>query len=219
MEIKNFRNKYGLDLIPASHSNICLGDLVKDPVFGPPDFSYTPNNIFSAFYDSEYLNEGEMLQNQNEAKKIECVSAGFVELSIDVDVENLTELKHPSIGKIGSNFITKKTKKFTFGDLEARIMSNLMRVRIDSYLDEYRKKKWEDYDGKVRRAFMITELYYGKIKMVLETQFSQEFEAEIQKLDLEASNKLSYGKEVQYTFDHKDVPFAMRTVKVKNFQG
>ena len=61
---------YGLDLIPASHSGICLGDLVRDPEFGPPDFSYTPSNIFNAFYDSEYLDQDTMLQIQEEAKNI-----------------------------------------------------------------------------------------------------------------------------------------------------
>ena len=79
-------------------------------------------------------------------------------------------------------------------------MSNLLKVRIDSYLDEYRKKKWDDYDGKVRRAFMITELFYGKIRMVIGKELSQEFEVEVKKSDLKVSNKFDYGKEIEYTF-------------------
>lgn len=32
MEIRNFRSEYKLELIPASHEGISLGDLVWDPI-------------------------------------------------------------------------------------------------------------------------------------------------------------------------------------------
>ncbi len=47
MEIRKFRSEYKLELIPASHEGISLGDLVWDPILGPPDFSRKgmPNTI------------------------------------------------------------------------------------------------------------------------------------------------------------------------------
>jgi len=52
MEIRKFRSEYNLELIPASHEGIFPGDLVWDPIIGPPDFSRKgmPNTIYT---DSE----------------------------------------------------------------------------------------------------------------------------------------------------------------------
>ena len=51
MEIKRFRNKYNLELIPASHENIILGNLVWDPIIGKPKFDHTgmSEHVYKAF--------------------------------------------------------------------------------------------------------------------------------------------------------------------------
>ena len=57
MEIKRFRNKYNLELIPASHENIILGNLVWDPIIGKPKFDHPgmSEHIYNAFLDAEMV--------------------------------------------------------------------------------------------------------------------------------------------------------------------
>ena len=52
MEIRKFRSEYNLELIPASHEGISLGDLVWDPILGPPDFSR--KGMPSQAYDKKF---------------------------------------------------------------------------------------------------------------------------------------------------------------------
>jgi uncharacterized protein (DUF2132 family) len=66
---------------------------------------------------------------------------------------------------------------------------------------------------------MVTELYYGSIKMITKTDWADELDATIPKLDLKLSNKVELGKSVEYTFDHQNVPFAMRIERVRDFNG
>lgn len=221
MELKKFRNKYDLELIPASHENIILGTLVWDPLIGKPKFDHAgmPNNIFSSFLDAELLNEAEWSQYLKDSKEESLVGAHFAESTINVDTSIASSLEYPTIGKIGNSFELEKVSKFTFGDLKVRTMSNLTRIRIDNYLEALKKENWEDYDGKIRRVFMITELYYGSIKLITKMDWKDELDAKIPKLGLALTNTIELGKSVEYTFDHQNVPFAMRIEKVRGFNG
>ena len=66
---------------------------------------------------------------------------------------------------------------------------------------------------------MITELYYGNIRLVIEKQFSTELEAILQKASVETVNKAVGSHAVEYEFSHDNVPFAMRIERVWNFNG
>ena len=59
MELKQFRNKYHLELIPASHENIILGTLVWDPLIGKPRFNYPgmSEHIFNTFLDAGIISK------------------------------------------------------------------------------------------------------------------------------------------------------------------
>ena len=221
MELKKFRNKYDLELIPASHDGIILGTLVWDPIIGKPEFDHggMPNNIFTSFHDAEFITEDEWSLYMNDLRTRELGEAHFAESTINVDTNIATTLEYPTIGKISNSFNLNKVVKFTFGDLKVKVMADLTRIRIDNYLESLKKEKWDDYDGKIRRVFMVTELYYGSIKMVTKTDWADELDATIPKLDLKLSNKVELGKSVEYTFDHQNVPFAMRIERVRDFNG
>ncbi|MGK7396283.1 MAG: hypothetical protein ACNS62_17020 [Candidatus Cyclobacteriaceae bacterium M3_2C_046] len=221
MEIKKFRNKYDLELISAATENTILGCLVWDPLIGKPEFNHDgmPDHIFNAFLDADLMTETEWKKYLDDCRNEKEVEANFAERIIDVDVDLASTLDHPQIGQLSHSFQMKNVKKFTFGDLKARTMSNLLRVRIDDFLEELKKNNWEKYDGKIRRVFMITELYYGSLKLVIENSFKSELDASIAKTDLSLKNKLEMGKSVEYTFEHRNVPFAMRIEKVRKFNG
>ena len=221
MEIRKFRSEYKLELIPASHEGISLGDLVWDPIFGPPDFSRKgmPNTIYTAFLDAVLITDEEWQEFRNESQETAMVNAQFATRNVDVNVEFISELQHPKIGRISGDFKTEKLSKFTFADLQMREMDDLIRIKIDSFLEQMKATRWKEYDGSIRRVFMITELYYGTIRMVIEKQYSTELEAILNKAGLQASGKSEGSHAVEYEFSHDNVPFAMRIERVRTFNG
>jgi len=221
MEIRKFRSEYNLELIPASHQGISLGDLVWDPIIGGPDFSKKgmPNTIYTAFLDAGLIIESEWNQFRKENQTTSLIDAHFASRSIEVSVEFVNDLQHPKIGKINLDFQSGKLSKFTFGDLQMREMDDLMRIKIDQFLEQMKATRWSKYDGSIRRVFMITELYYGNIRLVIEKQFSTELEAILQRASVEAVNKSVGSHAVEYEFSHDNVPFAMRIERVRNFNG
>jgi hypothetical protein len=221
MEIRKFRSEYNLELIPASHEGIFPGDLVWDPIIGPPDFSRKgmPNTIYTAFLDAGLITNADWEIFRKETQETALVDAHFATRHVNVNVEFINELKHPKIGKISSNFKTEKLSKFTFGNLQMREMDDLIRIKIDRFLEQMKASRWSDYDGSIRRVYLITELYYGTIRMLIEKQYSTELEASMVKAELRASGKSEGSHAVEYSFSHDNVPFAMRIERVRNFNG
>ncbi|MDF1573683.1 MAG: hypothetical protein P1P86_00635 [Bacteroidales bacterium] len=221
MEIRKFRKEYDLELIPTSHEGILPGDLVWDPILGPPSFSRKgmPNTIYTAFLDAGLVSENDWEEFRKENQETPLANAHFATRNVDVSVEFIQELQHPKIGRISGEFRTEKISKFTFGDLQMRKMSDLMRIKIDQFLEQMRASRWREYDGSIRRVFLITELYYGTIHMVIEKQFRTELEASMKKADLIASGKSEGSHAVEYEFSHDNVPFAMRIERVRKFNG
>jgi len=221
MEIRKFRSEYKLELIPASHEGISLGDLVWDPILGPPDFSRKgmPNTIYTAFLDASLISKEEWKEFRRESQETVMMNAQFATRNVDVNVEFISELEYPKIGKISGDFKTENLRKFTFGDLQMREMDDLIRIKIDRFLEQMKATHWKEYDGSIRRVFMITELYYGTIRMVIEKKFSTELEAILDKAALQPSGKSEGSHAVEYEFSHDNVPFAMRIERVRNFNG
>ncbi len=221
MEIRKFRSVYNLELIPASHEGISLGDLVWDPILGPPDFSRKgmPNTIYTAFLDAGLIIEEEWKGFRKENRGTILVNAHFATRHVDVNVEFISELQHPKVGMITGDFKSEKLSKFTFAELQMREMDDLMRIKIDQFLEQMKASRWSDYDGSIRRVYLITELYYGTIRMVIEKQFSTELEASLEKANLQASGRSEGSHAVEYEFSHDNVPFAMRIERVRNFNG
>jgi hypothetical protein len=221
MEIRKFRTAYDLELIPASHEGITLGDLVWDPILGPPAFSKKgmPNTIYTAFLDAGLITEDEWAAMREESRQSPIMEAHLASRTVDVDVEFVGELRHPAIGKITGEFITEKLCKFTFGNLLVREMDDLIRIRIDRHLEQMKATRWKEYDGRIRRVFMITELYYGTIKMVVEKRYSAELDAMLHQTGLSVLSRSEGNQAVSYEFSHDNVPFAMRIERVRTFNG
>jgi len=221
MEINTFRNTYHLELIPASHAGIHLGDLVWLPLFGSPHFSRKtmPNTIYNAFLDAGLITEDEWKLFQKECRSVRLVDAQIAERSVDVGSELIPELMHPELGRLDGSFRLNQVKKFTFGQIRVREMDDLLRVKVDNYLELLKSGKWQEYDGRIRRVHMITELYYGTISMVIEKTLSSTFESALQETEIKLGSKIEGSSSVEYSFSNKDVPFAMRIEQVRTFNG
>ena len=221
MEIKKFRKNYDLELITTSNQNIALGDLVWMPLNGEPLLRHAgmPSTIYSAFLDANLIGEDEFRIFKRDCTETERIQAHFADKKVDVDKEFLTELKHPVLGKIEGNFELANISKFHFGKIEMKQMSDIMRVKIDQYLEVMKANKWEEYDGKIRRVYMITELVYGSIQLVVERSLSGKLDSALEKTGIDVETKLEGSKSVEYSFKHDEVPFAMRVEKIRTFNG
>jgi hypothetical protein len=219
MELKKFRNRYDLELIPASHEGIILGTLVWDPIFGKPAFEHRgmPDHIYNAFLDAGIINIEEWQKALEAARNEELKDANLAIASVDINVDLVTSIDQPLIGELDSALKLKSLKKFSFGELKVRLMSPLLRVEIDNYLEKLKSGNWKYYDGKIRRVFMITELYYGSVKIVIDKNMASDFNLELKKTGMEISNELELGTAIEYSFKHKNVPFAMKLEMIKGF--
>jgi hypothetical protein len=93
----------------------------------------------------------------------------------------------------------------------------LLRVQIDSYLEKLKAGNWKFYDGKIRRVFIITELYYGRIKIVIDRALKNDFDLAVENSRLKINNKIEFGASIEYSFKHDNVPFAMKLELVRGF--
>ena len=66
---------------------------------------------------------------------------------------------------------------------------------------------------------MITELYFGSIQLILNLDLKSELDTGIEQAKLKISETVEFDKSIEYTFDHNNVPFAMRLEKMKAFNG
>jgi len=221
MEIKKFRNKYNLELIPASHEDIILGNLVWDPIIGKPKFDHPgmPEHVYNAFLDAGIISRDNWLRGINELHTEKIKFAHLADRIINMEANVVSTLENPVIHKLGEHFELKKISKFHFGNIQVKVLSNLNRIIIDNYLEILKKDNWKAYDGKIRRVFMITELYYGSVQLILSKKFKNELDLGLKEAQLTIMESVEFDKSVEYTFDHDKVPFAMRLEKVRDFNG
>lgn len=221
MEIRKFRKKYDLELIPASHEGIINGLLVWDPIVGAPKLDHPgmPNHILNAFVDAGLVTADEYTEIYNDFKTIELAEAylGISEVNTEIEVAN--EIAYPKIGELAQSFNLSANKKFSFGELKVKAMADISRMQLDDLIEEMKGKKWQEYDSKIRRVFMITELYYGSIKIQMDKSLENEVDAKLAALNLGVKSKINVHKNIEYTFDSSNVPFAMRIERVKTFNG
>lgn len=219
IDLRTFKNRLDVDLIPISNDNIILGTLVWDSLIAKPDFDHPgmPNHILNPFQLAGYLNEDEREKFEDELKTVELGEGEISQWTVDVDFNAATKLDHPRLGKISSSLDFDKVKKFSFDNIKTRIMSNTDRLRIGELLEDLKENNWEDYKGKIRHVFMITELYYGSAIISIDKNFKTQFETNLEEAEIEASAKYDIGRSVTYSFSNDTVPFAMNLERVKFF--
>ena len=221
MEIKRFRNKYNLELIPTSHENIILGNLVWDPIIGKPKFDHpgVSEHIYNAFLDAKIISRENWMKGIKELHKEKIKFAHLADRVINMESNVVTTLENPVINELEQRFELKNVSKFHFGNLQVKTMSNLNRIRIDNYLEVLKKDNWKAYDGKIRRVYMITELYFGSVQLILNKEFKNKLETSLEQTPIKIMETIEFDKSIEYTFDHNKVPFAMRLEKVRAFNG
>lgn len=105
--------------------------------------------------------------------------------------------------------------KFTFSDIRYKELGFAERFMMDEKLDKIKEENWKDYDQGLRSAYLVTQLYYGTIKVYIKKEFSSELNLPLKGFTLK--NDISSNSVLEYEFNNSELPFAMKLEKVKHF--
>lgn len=222
MNLREFYRHYGLELIPVAMEDLTLGKCVWDGGwFGKPKFTHNgmPSYIFNAFEQKRIIETGGAEKILAGFRTLPKLDAAFAHINIELEIEDALEIKLNEQLNIKSGFDFKKVKSFTVSDSKGISIPNTMRLNIDQMLDELKENYWDDYKKGLRRAYIISELYYGTISISIDVDIEAELEASLLDGEQSYSNKFRFGKTTTYEFSSQKVPLAMRMERVKHFNS
>ena len=221
MNLNTFSRYYGLALLPVSHSQITLGDLVWKPLWGKPKLEHKgmPNHIFNAFYDAELLDIETHERALKKIRKQKQYPAQLSQRTLSTNTNQAIAYSSYGMERLSQNFEFNKIKHYTFENIQVRLLSNELRISIDGYLEQLQKENWKAYQGNINRVYLITELYYGDLTIQIDTRLKKEFMAAVKETDLELKSTFDFEKTSHYSFSNHEIPFAIRLERVKTFNG
>ena len=221
MHLQKFRKTYGLELIPASHAEISLGDLVWKPLWGKPKLEHKgmPNHILNAFYDANLLNIKTHERGLKKIREQKQYPAQLSQRSLKTNTSQAIAYSSYGVERLSQNFEFNKIKHYAFENIQVRLLSNELRIYLDGNIEKLRKQNWKAYEGNINRVYMITELYYGDLEIQIDSGLKKEFMAALRQTDLELKSTIDFQNTSGYTFTNEHIPFAMRLERVKRFNG
>ena len=94
-----------------------------------------------------------------------------------------------------------------------------MRVQLDAYLEKLTAKLLRALFRNPRKAYMITELYYGTLTIKVEKEHEVAFEHKVMNTDWPIRVTLNADKNHGYAFAHNQLPFAYKMERIHGFNG
>ena len=222
MYIHNFKRHYDLDLIPASHSDISLGDLVWRRAKKRPLMSRRgmPNHIYNVFLMEGIVSERQWREAISVFESEELQAAQLGNLQVEADRRFGLSFNHPIVKLLQSDATLKSQIKFSFHTIQARVLSNKWRVILHQNLEKLSPEAEKKIFKRYRPVHLITELYYGNIYFKTDRSFRKKIDL---LLDTNRSERplsnYEQGRFQVYEFDHNLVPFAMRLEPLNDFNG
>ena len=217
MHLKEFTKYYQLHLLAASHKSVQLGDLVWKRWWGGNQLgrSGMGNNVFNRFYDAELMDQSEW---KAQLVKLATPSCEVAELA-QMHLRNMEKVSGLFLQALGPEWTHKKVMSLRIQSVCARVMSNETRMEIDHFMEQLSAQQLRQLFGRPKRVQMITELYYGQLKLFIEKEFARQLETTSQQkqLSLQLSNEGEFINE--YDFENTEVPFAYRMEGLKKFNG
>jgi len=222
MNLRAFYRKYELELIPVALENLTFGKCVWDGGWlDSPSFTHNgmPDYIYNVFVEKNIISIDESDAILEKMRLLPKIEAEFANINIDLELSDALSLKIDKQIDLNASFDLKNVKSFSISGSIGKSMPNRDRINIDQMLDKIKNNYWDEYKSGLRRAYMITELYYGKLEISIDSNLEANFEAAIPNANLNASNKLKLGTTTTYVFESSKVPFAMRIERIKQFNS
>jgi hypothetical protein len=217
MFLRAFTKQYDLHLLPAAHSGIRLGNLVWKPFWGLPKLSHPglPNHISNAFYNVGLLNKAQWSDHLKSFDVKMCRRAKLARIKIQgATVVGATLLEGMGLGFEQGHLIEAEISKVC-----AKVMKNALRIGIGKHLERLEPRLQRALFRNPRKAYMITELYYGTLTIKVEKNHETAFEEKVMNTDWPIRATLNSDKNHEYTFDHNEVPFAYKMERIHRFNG
>lgn len=221
MYIARFRKKYGLELLPTSTGDICLGDLIWKRSHRRPRLAMRgmPSNIYNVFFSSDLLTVEEWEKTMKALESAKPSPAHLGNLEITTNKRFSHSFPHPMTIHINHILHTEHQQKFWFSDLEVRTLTNPWRLDIQERMKRLSPEEKDKYFKRLRPVFIITELFYGTISFSLDKATEHALDPMLDELFDNLVQKIETEKKIQYNFEHGDVPFAMRIEALEEFKG
>lgn len=217
MQLKEFTKQYQLHLLPVSHASVQLGDLVQKGWLGGYRIkrSGTGSNIFNRFYDAELLSQPDWTALLSELQTPPCQVAALAQLHL----RNFEKVSGLFLQSLGAEWTEKKIMSMRIKSVCARVLPDPLRMKVDGMLEQLNAKQFRELIGPPGRVHLITELYYGALKLFIEKKFDAELQSSAQKNNV-ALTLVNEGEFInEYDFENTAVPFAYRLEKLKRFKG
>ncbi|OYQ45572.1 hypothetical protein [Flavobacterium aurantiibacter] len=222
MNARDFYRKYDVELIPAALADLTLGKCVWDGGwFDKPSFERKgmPNYIFNAFVAEDLISLDECDEYLERFRTLPRIEAAFSQESVELETDDAIQLGIPQLAKLDAKLDMVKNARFSVLEATGKSIPNRDRIIIDRLLDQLKAKNWDKYRTGLRRAYMITELYYGAVEITIDQKWEAALDANIAATPGEQAVKLKVGKSVSYTFPSGNVPFGMRMERIKFFNS
>ena len=134
-------------------------------------------------------------------------------------LRNVEKVNGVFLQKLKPQITLKKVMSMRIKNVCARRLPDTLRMEIDGHLETLSGQELRQLFRRPGRVHLITELYFGELKLYLEKEYSAELEAVVseKKLPVTLANEGDYINE--YDFETPTVPFAYRIEPLKNFNG
>ena len=217
MFLRTFTKHYDLHLLPAAHSGIRLGNLVWKPFWGHPKLHHPglPNHISNALFNVGLLDKAQWSDHLKSFDVKMCKRAKLARIKI----QGATEVGATLLEGMGFGFEQGHLIKTEISKVCAKVMGDASRLRIDKYLERLDPKLLRALFRNPRKAYMITELYFGTLTIRVEKDHEIAFEEKVMNTDWPIRATLNSDKNHEYTFDHNEVPFAYKMERIHRFNG
>ena len=222
MNLRTFTRHYDLDLIPGALETLTMGKCVWDAgMFSKPRMSKPgmPDYIFNVFASKGLMTAKEVDTILAALRKQPLVKAEFAQINIEFEISDAASVNLPEQIDLDARFDIKRVQKISVTNARGREMPNNLRLQVDAMLDSIKDQHWDEYKSKLRKAYMITQLFYADLSITIDSSIRTAFESAVPKEKLKASNKLEFDRGVVYSFPNSKVPFAMRMERIKKFDS
>ena len=217
MFLKAFTKHYDLHLLPAAHSGIRLGNMVWKPFWGRPKLSHPglPNHISNALHDVGLLDKAQWSDHLKSFDIKMCKNAKLAKIK----VEGATAVAASLLEGMGFGFEQNHLVDTQITKVCTKVMEDASRVQLDTYFEKLTPKLLRALFRNPRKAYMITELYYGTLIIKVQKQHEVAFEEKVMNTDWPIRATLHANKNHEYTFAHNEVPFAYKMERIHGFNG
>ncbi len=217
MHLRSFTRQYQLHLLPASHSQILLGNLVWKPFWGVPKMSHSgmPNHISNALLDAEIIDTAEWHRLLNALKPKECPNAQLAWIKI----EKANSISLSVLDRIGLGHEKEYLLESKVNNLCVKVLRNKLRTELDHYLEQLSHSKLRKVFRNPKKVYLITELYYGNITLTLEKKHQSQFEQQLNSIHWPVETHVDSQGTHQYEFHHNEVPFAYKMERLWRYNG